>query len=60
MNALAEKYAKIFKLEAQLGYANRAVYGGMQKLACHPRLVMHVKLTLAETLISEVGCKTQN
>jgi len=59
MNALAEKYAKIFKLEAQLGYANRAVYGGMQKLAV-TLLSDAREAALAETLISEVGAKLKN
>ena len=59
MNALAEKYAKIFKLEAQLGYANRAVYGGMQKLAV-TLLSDAREAALAETLISEVSAKLKN
>ncbi|MEN6298653.1 MAG: hypothetical protein ABFD51_01880, partial [Anaerolineaceae bacterium] len=30
---LREKYAKIFQLEGKLSYSNRAVFGGLQKLA---------------------------
>jgi len=59
MDALAEKYAKIFKLEAKLGYTNRAVFGGMQKLAVN-LLSDAREAALPEAQIIEVSAKLKD
>ena len=59
MDALAEKYAKIFKLEAKLGYTNRAVFGGMQKLAVN-LLSDAREAALPEARIAEVSAKLKD